>query len=162
MVEILLCAHSRRSQLIYVTVCGPSFIPSESSRSCGFMFSLLSQCGCTVIYCILLPFTRETKRLDWTDEFIPEQRYFSLFLLLTTSRIWQKFCAKAGCTHISMACEWKIAVFVFASRVSLFTGDLLTAKELLAQMKYFTNIEEKVKDRITEGCWGKIVSNLQL
>uniref|UniRef100_A0A672MMZ7 Iron-sulfur cluster co-chaperone protein HscB, mitochondrial-like n=1 Tax=Sinocyclocheilus grahami TaxID=75366 RepID=A0A672MMZ7_SINGR len=35
---------------------------------------------------------------------------------------------------------------------SLNKGDLLTAKELLAQMKYFTNIEEKVKDRITEGC----------
>ncbi|XP_073697437.1 iron-sulfur cluster co-chaperone protein HscB [Garra rufa] len=34
---------------------------------------------------------------------------------------------------------------------SLNKGDLLTAKELLAQMKYFTNIEEKVKDRITEG-----------
>ncbi|XP_026111352.1 iron-sulfur cluster co-chaperone protein HscB, mitochondrial-like [Carassius auratus] len=37
------------------------------------------------------------------------------------------------------------------STKSLFTGDLLTAKELLAQMKYFTNIEEKVKDRIAEG-----------
>ncbi|KAK9975242.1 hypothetical protein ABG768_023295 [Culter alburnus] len=35
---------------------------------------------------------------------------------------------------------------------SLNKGDLLTAKGLLAQMKYFTNIEEKVKDRITEGC----------
>jgi len=33
-----------------------------------------------------------------------------------------------------------------------FSGDLLTAKGLLAQMKYFTNIEEKVKDRITEVC----------
>uniref|UniRef100_A0A8C2DCF9 Si:ch211-207k7.4 n=1 Tax=Cyprinus carpio TaxID=7962 RepID=A0A8C2DCF9_CYPCA len=33
---------------------------------------------------------------------------------------------------------------------SLNKGDLLTAKELLAQMKYFTNIEEKVKDRIAE------------
>ncbi|XP_056110749.1 iron-sulfur cluster co-chaperone protein HscB [Rhinichthys klamathensis goyatoka] len=35
---------------------------------------------------------------------------------------------------------------------SLNKGDLLTAKGLLAQMKYFTNIEEKVKDRITEVC----------
>ncbi|XP_067295628.1 iron-sulfur cluster co-chaperone protein HscB [Pseudorasbora parva] len=35
---------------------------------------------------------------------------------------------------------------------SLNKGDLLTAKGLLARMKYFTNIEEQVKDRIAEGC----------
>ncbi|XP_016422635.1 iron-sulfur cluster co-chaperone protein HscB, mitochondrial-like [Sinocyclocheilus rhinocerous] len=38
---------------------------------------------------------------------------------------------------------------------SLIKGDLLTAKELLAQMKYFTNIEEKRQgDRIKVcACW---------
>ncbi|XP_056313343.1 iron-sulfur cluster co-chaperone protein HscB [Danio aesculapii] len=35
---------------------------------------------------------------------------------------------------------------------SLNRGDLLAAKVLLNQMKYFTNIQEKVKDRITQGC----------
>uniref|UniRef100_UPI003D6F539C iron-sulfur cluster co-chaperone protein HscB n=1 Tax=Danio rerio TaxID=7955 RepID=UPI003D6F539C len=35
---------------------------------------------------------------------------------------------------------------------SLNRGDLLAAKMLLNKMKYFTNIQEKVKDRITQGC----------
>ncbi|KAI4897413.1 hypothetical protein NFI96_029981 [Prochilodus magdalenae] len=33
---------------------------------------------------------------------------------------------------------------------SLNKGDLLSAKELLARMKYFTNLEEKVKEKLTE------------
>lgn len=161
-VEIWLCAHSCRSQLIYVTFAAPDSFHQKVQGPVVYVFAAKSAWLCDLfvllIYCILLLFTRETERLDCTDEFIFKHRYFSLFLLLTTSKI-----LNSASRPVARTFPWHARgkqLFLCLPHESLFTGDLLTAKELLAQMKYFTNIEEKVKDRITEGCWGKIVIQL--
>lgn len=165
-VEILLCAHSRHSQLIYVTVCGPRFIPSESSRSCGFMFSLLSQRGCATYSCCwytVFNFLSPEKLKDLTER-MNSSLNTGIFLSFSSSRP-PKFDRNSAPRPVAHTFPWHVIgkqLFLCLPHESLFTGDLLTAKELLAQMKYFTNIEEKVKDRITESCWGKIVNNLQL
>lgn len=42
---------------------------------------------------------------------------------------------------------------VFKAELSSSSGDLAAAKALLAQMKYYANIEEKVKEKLSEFMW---------
>ncbi|XP_065106116.1 iron-sulfur cluster co-chaperone protein HscB [Paramisgurnus dabryanus] len=51
---------------------------------------------------------------------------------------------------IGQSVRGKLKDLIEQMNSSLNKGDLLTAKGLLIRMKYFTNIEEKVKKRITE------------
>lgn len=42
---------------------------------------------------------------------------------------------------------------IFNAELSSSSGDLAAAKALLAQMKYYANIEEKVKEKLSEFMW---------
>ncbi len=129
-----------------------------------FLFSLLSQRGCVTYSCCwytVFFFLSPEKLKDLTKR-MNSSLNTGIFLFFSSSRP-PKFDRNSAPRPVARTFPWHASgkqLFLCLPHESLFTGDLLTAKELLAQMKYFTNIEEKVKDRITEGCWGTIVIQL--
>lgn len=98
---------------------------------------------------------RETHRLDRADRCCPSQRYFihtSLWNNVNSAHSSVLFILRSilerSFSEVSHWLNFVLRPFSFSQ------GELHAAKALLVQMKYYANIEEKVKEKLSEFMWG--------